>query len=58
LPPRTDYRCGERVAFEDGYLQTQVGTITRINQRTATVDTGDGTTWRVEFARMRQMVDA
>ena len=44
---RNDFRCGEKVAFEDRYLKTQVGTIVRINQRTATIDTGDGTSWRV-----------
>ena len=39
------------------YLQTVVGTIVRINQRTATVDPGDGTTWRVGFALLRPVVD-
>ena len=59
-PPRrsrNDFRCGEKVAFEDRYLQTLVGTIVRINQRTATVDVGDGMTWRVGFALLRPVVD-
>jgi hypothetical protein len=56
-PSRNDFRCGEKVAFEDRYLQTQVGTIVRINQRTATVDMGDGTSWRVGFALLRHVVD-
>jgi hypothetical protein len=56
-PSRNDFRCGEKVAFEDRYLQTQVGTIVRINQRTATIDTGDGTSWRVGFALLRHVVD-
>lgn len=56
-PSRNDFRCGEKVAFEDKYLQTVVGTIVRINQRTATVDPGDGTTWRVGFALLRPVVD-
>lgn len=56
-PSRNDFRCGEKVAFEDRYLQTQVGTIVRINQRTATVDIGDGTSWRVGFALLRHVVD-
>ncbi len=56
-PGRNDFRCGEKVAFEDKYLQTVVGTIVRINQRTATVDPGDGTTWRVGFALLRPVVD-
>jgi len=56
-PTRNDFRCGEKVAFEDKYLQTLVGTIVRINQRTATIDTGDGTSWRVGFALLRHVVD-
>ena len=59
-PPRStrnDFRRGDKVAFEDKYLQTVVGTIVRINQRTATVDPGDGTTWRVGFALLRPVVD-
>jgi hypothetical protein len=54
---RNDFRCGEKVAFEDKYLNTVVGTIVRINQRTATIDFGDGTTWRVGFALLRHVVD-
>jgi hypothetical protein len=45
------------VAFEDKYLNTVVGTIVRINQRTATIDTGDGMSWRVGFALLRHVVD-
>jgi len=56
-PSRNDFRCGEKVAFEDRYLQTLVGTIVRINQRTATIDTGDGTSWRVGFGLLRHVVD-
>jgi hypothetical protein len=56
-PSRNDFCCGERVAFEDKYLNTLVGTIVRINQRTATVDPGDGTSWRVGFALLRHVVD-
>ena len=56
-PGRGDFRCGEKVSFEDKYLQTQVGTVVRINQRTATVDTGDGHSWRVAFPLLRQVLD-
>jgi len=35
---RNDFRCGEKVAFEDKYLNTVVGTVVRINQRTASID--------------------
>jgi hypothetical protein len=54
---RNDFRRGEKVAFEDKHLNTVVGTIVRINQRTASVDPGDGTTWRVGFALLRHVVD-
>lgn len=54
---RNDFRCGEKVAFEDKHLNTIVGTIVRINQRTASIDPGDGTTWRVGFALLRHVVD-
>jgi hypothetical protein len=56
-PARNDFRCGEKVAFEDKYLNTVVGTIVRINQRTATIDTGDGTSWRVGFGLLRHVLD-
>jgi hypothetical protein len=54
---RNDFRCGEKVAFEDKHLNTIVGTIVRINQRTATIDPGDGMSWRVGFALLRHVVD-
>lgn len=56
-PSRNDFRCGEKVSFDDRYLQPLVGTIVRINQRTATIDTGDGHSWRVGFALLRHVVD-
>jgi len=56
-PGRNDFRCGEKVSFEDKYLNTVVGTVVRINQRTATVDPGDGTTWRVAFGLLRHVMD-
>jgi hypothetical protein len=56
-PGRGDFRCGEKVSFEDKYLQTQVGTVVRINQRTATIDTGDGHSWRVGFPLLRHVLD-
>jgi hypothetical protein len=56
-PTRNDFRCGEKVAFEDKYLQTVIGTIVRINERTATIDPGDGVKWRVGFALLRHVVD-
>jgi hypothetical protein len=56
-PGRGDFRVGDKVAFEDRHLNTQVGTVVRINQRTATVDTGGGHSWRVSFALLRQVID-
>jgi len=56
-PTRNDFRCGEKVAFEDKYLQTVVGTIVRINSRTATIDPCDGTQWRVGFGLLRHILD-
>lgn len=56
-PTRNDFRSGEKVAFEDKYLQTVVGTIVRINSRTATIDPGDGTQWRVGFGLLRHILD-
>lgn len=57
LPPtRADFRLGDRVSFEDRHLQTRIGTIVRINQRTATLDC-DGQSWRVSFALLRHLVD-
>ena len=54
---RNDFRCGEKMAFEDKHLNTVVGVIVRINQRTASIDPGDGTTWRVGFSLLRHVVD-
>ncbi|MCR6480859.1 hypothetical protein NU688_32210 [Variovorax sp. ZS18.2.2] len=56
-PARGDFHRGARVAFDDKYLQPQVGIIERINQRTATVDIGSGQSWRVPFHMLRQVVD-
>ncbi|WP_157271398.1 hypothetical protein [Azohydromonas aeria] len=56
-PGRDDFRCGEKVSFEDRYMQTQIGTIVRINQRSATVETADGPGWRVPFRLLRHVVD-
>lgn len=44
------------MAFEDKYLQTVVGTAVRINERTATIDAGGGSTWRVGFALLRRVI--
>jgi hypothetical protein len=45
------------VAFEDKYLNTVVGTIVRINERTASIDPGDATEWRVGLGLLRHVLD-
>jgi hypothetical protein len=56
-PGRDDFRRGDKVSFTDKYLQPQVGTISRINQRTASVDCEGGSSWRVPFAMLRHLMD-
>ena len=55
-PSRDDFRVGDRVGFDDRHLQTHIGTIVRINQRTASVNC-DGHNWRVSFALLRHIID-
>jgi transcriptional regulator GlxA family with amidase domain len=43
MPARADFRCGEKVSFDDKYLQSHFGLVIRINQRTATVGNATGT---------------
>ena len=52
-----DFRRGDRVSFTDKYLQPQIGTITRINQRTATVQCEGGSGWRVPFGMLAHVMD-
>ena len=56
-PARGDFIRGDKVSFTDKYLQPQVGTIARVNQRTASVDCEGGTSWRVPFAMLRHVMD-
>jgi len=52
-----DFRRGGRVSFTDKYLQPQIGTITRINQRTASVECDDGPGWRVPYGMLAHVMD-
>lgn len=52
-----DFRRGDRVSFTDKYLQPQIGTITRINQRTASVECDDGPGWRVPYGMLAHVMD-
>lgn len=54
---RDDFRRGDKVSFTDKYLQPQVGTIARINQRTASVEFESGPGWRVPFAMLSHVMD-
>lgn len=55
-PSRESFRVGDRVSFDDRHLQPRIGTITRVNERTATIDC-DGQRWRVSFQLLRQVRD-
>lgn len=54
---REDFRVGDRVSFEDRHLQTRIGTIVRINQKTASIDCENESVWRVSFRLLRHVVD-
>lgn len=54
---RDDFRVGDRVSFEDRHLQTRIGTVVRINQKTASVDCEHEPGWRVPFGLLRHLVD-
>jgi hypothetical protein len=56
-PGPTDFRRGDKVSFTDKYLQPQISTITRVNQRTASVDCESGSGWSVPFATLRHVTD-
>jgi hypothetical protein len=52
-----DFKCGDTVTFEDRDGRNINGVIVRINQRTATIGTGDGGSWRVPFHMLRLVLD-
>lgn len=56
-PTRADFQRGEKVSFSDRHLQVHVGTITRCNPKTASVDTGDGNSWSVPYGALRHVLD-
>ena len=53
---RADFTLGETVSFEGRDLIQRLGSIVRLNQKTATVSC-DGHEWRVSFALLRHVVD-
>ncbi len=54
---RDDFRRGDRVSFTDKYLQPQIGTVARVNQRTASVDCDGGASWRVPFSMLNRVLE-
>jgi hypothetical protein len=55
--PRAQFKVGSKITFDDARGVAQVGMITRINRRTATLQTTDGKTWRVGFELLRHVVE-
>lgn len=53
---RSDFALGDAVSFEGRDLIARLGSIVRVNQKTATVSC-DGHEWRVSFALLRHVVD-
>ena len=53
---RSDFTVGDTVSFEGRDLIQRLGTVARLNQKTATVSC-DGHQWRVPFALLRRVVD-
>ena len=54
---RGKFQLGDKVTFDDANGHAQVGMIKRINRRTATLETMDGRTWRVDFQLLRRVVE-
>lgn len=50
------FRVGDRVAFDTDSASV-VGTVIRINQKTASIDADDGRQWRVSPAFLRKSED-
>ncbi|WP_345944708.1 hypothetical protein [Variovorax sp. dw_954] len=56
-PLRADFKRGDKVSFVDRHLHARVGVITRVNQRTASVECEDASSWRVPFHMLRHVMD-
>lgn len=53
---RSDFNVGDTVSFEGRDLIQRLGTVVRLNPKTATVSC-DGQQWRVPFALLHRVVD-
>jgi len=55
---REDFMIGDTVAFTDQHLHERIGTVVRVNQKTASIQCNpDEGHWRVSFALLRKVVD-
>ena len=52
-----DFQRGDTATFDDREGRNITGVIVRINQRTATLATSDGATWRVPFHVLRHVLE-
>lgn len=52
-----EFNLGDKVTFDDAKGIAQVGIVKRINRRTATLETVNGRTWRVDFQLLRHVVE-
>jgi threonine synthase len=53
---REDFRTGDTVSFTDRGMQVVIGRITRMNPKTATIQTASGD-WRVSYALLQPVVE-
>ena len=51
------FQQGDSVTFDDRDGRVITGVVVRVNQRTATIGTGDGGTWRVPFGMLRHVLE-
>lgn len=51
------FQRGDTVTFSDRDGRAITGVIVRVNQHTATLSTGDGSSWRVPFHALRRVLD-
>lgn len=56
-PTRAHFQRGQKVSFTDRHLQVHVGTITRCNPKSASVETADGIGWSVPYGALRHVLD-
>jgi hypothetical protein len=54
---RADFKRGDKVSFVDRHLHARIGVITRVNQRTASVECEHASSWRVPFHMLRHVMD-